>query len=66
MTDTEPDEHAGCGGSYTLDPKTGRRTLIERTQPAADAAEIAAPAPAMPARKSIKPARSAADPAPSE
>lgn len=27
-----PDEHAGHGGSYTLDPKTGQRTLIQRTR----------------------------------
>lgn len=25
------DEHEGMGGSYTLDPKTGKRTLVERT-----------------------------------
>lgn len=25
------DEHEGQGGSYTLDPKTGKRTLVERT-----------------------------------
>ena len=25
------DEYEGQGGSYTLDPKTGKRTLIERT-----------------------------------
>lgn len=28
------DEHAGQGGSYTLNPKTGKRTLTERTQEA--------------------------------
>ena len=27
MTDT----NEGMGGSYTLDPKTGKRTLVERT-----------------------------------
>ncbi len=25
------DEYAGQGGSYLLDPKTGKRTLVERT-----------------------------------
>lgn len=28
-----PDEHDGEGGSYTVDPKTGQRTLVERTAP---------------------------------
>jgi hypothetical protein len=28
------DEYQGQGGSYLLDPKTGKRTLIERTKPA--------------------------------
>lgn len=35
------DEHAGHGGSYLLDPKTGKRTLVERTgmpQPAPEPA----------------------------
>jgi hypothetical protein len=27
------DEFHGVGGSYLLDPKTGKRTLIERTEP---------------------------------
>lgn len=27
----EPDENAGHGGLYRLDPTTGQRTLIERT-----------------------------------
>lgn len=27
MTDT----NEGMGGSYTMDPKTGKRTLVERT-----------------------------------
>ena len=27
----EIDEYAGQGGSYLLDPKTGKRTLVERT-----------------------------------
>lgn len=26
------DEHAGKGGSYVMDPATGKRTLQERTQ----------------------------------
>lgn len=25
------DEHEGMGGSYTLDPKTGKRVLVDRT-----------------------------------
>lgn len=25
------DEYAGQGGSYLLDPQTGKRTLVERT-----------------------------------
>ena len=28
------DENEGLGGSYTLNPKTGKRTLVERTKPA--------------------------------
>lgn len=28
---TKPDENAGHGGSYVLDPKTGKRELVERT-----------------------------------
>ncbi len=28
------DEYWGQGGSYLLDPKTGKRKLIERTAPA--------------------------------
>jgi len=28
------DENHGLGGSYLLDPKTGKRKLVERTQPA--------------------------------
>jgi hypothetical protein len=31
--DTMIDEYRGQGGSYLLDPKTGKRTLIERTEP---------------------------------
>jgi hypothetical protein len=31
---TMVDEHAGKGGSYLLNPKTGKRKLIERTAPA--------------------------------
>lgn len=26
------DEFSGQGGSYTVDPKTGKRKLVERTQ----------------------------------
>jgi hypothetical protein len=32
--DTMIDEYWGQGGSYLLDPKTGKRKLIERTEPA--------------------------------
>ncbi len=28
------DEYQGQGGTYLLDPKTGKRKLIERTEPA--------------------------------
>lgn len=28
------DEHKGQGGSYLADPKTGKRKLVHRTQPA--------------------------------
>jgi hypothetical protein len=31
---TMVDEYWGQGGSYLLDPKTGKRKLIERTEPA--------------------------------
>jgi len=31
---TMVDEYWGQGGSYLLDPKTGKRKLIERTKPA--------------------------------
>ena len=43
MPDTQPDPNAGLGGSYILDPKTGQRTLVERTQEGAPQ-----PAPAQP------------------
>jgi hypothetical protein len=44
------DEFAGQGGSYLIDPKTGKRTLIERTKdqpeaPATADAEASKPAP---------------------
>jgi hypothetical protein len=32
------DEYQGQGGSYQLDPKTGKRKLIERTEPATPSA----------------------------
>lgn len=32
------DEFEGQGGSYVVNPKTGKRELVERTQDAADAA----------------------------
>jgi len=31
---TMEDEYWGQGGTYLLDPKTGKRKLIERTEPA--------------------------------
>jgi len=31
------DENADLGGSYLLNPKTGERTLVARTEPPADA-----------------------------
>lgn len=31
MTEATHDEYAGQGGSYVLDPETGKRTLVERT-----------------------------------
>lgn len=39
------DEYAGQGGSYELDPKTGKRVLIERTKETDSAAEETAAAP---------------------
>ena len=32
--DTLRDEYWGQGGTYLLDPNTGKRTLIEQTKPA--------------------------------
>ncbi|HQU04221.1 MAG TPA: hypothetical protein PLT25_05835 [Acidocella sp.] len=34
------DEFAGQGGSYSLDPVTGKRTLLRRTLPAGSAQQI--------------------------
>jgi hypothetical protein len=34
MMATMEDEYQGQGGTYLLDPKTGKRKLIERTEPA--------------------------------
>lgn len=31
---TMVDEYHGQGGTYLLDPKTGKRKLLERTEPA--------------------------------
>lgn len=36
MSETNTDEFAGQGGSYELDPATGKRTLVERTQEPAE------------------------------
>jgi hypothetical protein len=33
------DEHEGLGGSYTLNPRTGKRTLVARTEPPVPAGE---------------------------
>ncbi len=54
--DQQADEFAGQGGSYTRDPKTGKRALIERTkepQPQAPAApaEAEATLPPLKAKK---------------
>lgn len=46
MPDTQPDPYAGHGGSYILDPKTGERRLVERTQEAAPPADAQPTAPA--------------------
>ena len=40
------DEYAGQGGSYLVDPKTGRRELVERTSEPAEPAAQTTPAPA--------------------
>jgi hypothetical protein len=40
------DEHAGMGGSYILDPETGKRTLVERTGAVEPTPEAPADAPA--------------------
>ena len=42
------DENDGLGGSYLQDPKTGKRTLIERTEDLVLAAPEATLAPAQP------------------
>ena len=34
MAATMVDEYHGQGGTYLLNPKTGKRKLIERTEPA--------------------------------
>jgi hypothetical protein len=34
------DEYQGQGGSYVLDPKTGKRKLIEPTEPATQTLNI--------------------------
>ena len=48
MTDFD-DEYSGQGGSYVADPKTGKRTLIERTQEPTPAIEQPQPAADKPA-----------------
>lgn len=44
------DEYWGQGGTYLQDPKTGKRTLVERTEPAVTAsdAEVLTDGPALP------------------
>lgn len=46
MPDTQPDPHAGHGGSYILDPETGERRLVERTDYAGAVPADTQPAPA--------------------
>jgi len=46
----DPDPHAGHGGSYIVDPKTGKRVLRERTEDPASAS------PGVPAAPRPKPA----------
>ena len=48
------DEFSGQGGSYMLDPKTGKRTRIE--EPALECAVSAAPIAPDPVLKTKKPA----------
>lgn len=43
------DEFEGIGGSYIADPKTGKRTLVERTQETQPVTEQPAPAADQPA-----------------
>lgn len=56
------EEHAGMGGSYLVDPATGRRTLVERAgqpAPANDPAPPSTPAATDPApapAAAVKPA----------
>jgi hypothetical protein len=37
------DEYSGMGGTYLLDPVTGARTLVERTQEPGDPAPVQSP-----------------------
>nr|WP_295741534.1 hypothetical protein [uncultured Acidocella sp.] len=37
------DEFSGQGGTYLLDPATGKRTLLKRTAPAGTVAQASAP-----------------------
>lgn len=43
------DEFDGIGGSYIADPKTGKRTLVERTQDPQQVKEQPTPAADQPA-----------------
>ena len=45
----ESDEFHGQGGEYLRDPKTGKRTLVARTQPPGESPPVQTPAPAVPA-----------------
>lgn len=44
----------GKGGAYEIDPQTGERRLVERTEQPTEAPEPAAPAEPAPARKTTR------------
>ena len=46
-----PDAHAGQGGSYQVDPATGRRTLVHRTDTARPARATTTPPADPPAQE---------------
>lgn len=51
MNEPKRDEHAGMGGSYQVDPATGKRTLVERHGQPAENKPAPAPAAAKPVKK---------------